>query len=699
MIRKFTTFFLFAFLVSATMYGQVVKITLEPFGVSPRDVAKSTTDIYTSTSTGLHNVGVGSMVYIKASITGKKFGSVVWSNTRFPAGTKSAVSKTADVKNDSTQVFSFRADKAGVYELTLTDGSYSSSIVINAAKYLGYTNTVVNGTDTKLNCNTCHSSYVAKWQGTGHATFFNRAMTATPGISGPADHYSKNCISCHTTGYDADTTAVNDGFDDLGFVYPSNINPKTLDTLLVKYPNAMLRANIQCESCHGPASGHLGNTQDSRMEASFSTDVCAYCHDSGTHHIFPEEWDASGHAVTVDESGPGRESCVRCHTGKGFAQYAEGVSTTDPYFDPSYTAITCAACHDPHDATNIHQLRKVEAELLAPNNTKLKVDESVAGTGALCFNCHQSRTEANAALNGTINLRFGPHHGPQGDMLMSNNMLELGGVKLAKSNHLGATGDACVKCHMFSGNSVVNNTVTQMGGHSFNMFNYKKDADGNFLLDENGARIIDQDNMAACAQCHGNTFGTTFADVKFFLNGEGDLDDNGVTEGLQTEVKGMIDKIYAKIQANEGTLTPSSKWNKTDLSAFWNAKTAEEDRSLGIHNPKYIVTGLLGAMKSLGIVTAVEEEQVVPAEYALFQNYPNPFNPTTNIRFALPKSSNVKVTIYDAIGKEVAVVMNNELNAGTHTISWNASGLASGIYLCRIEANDFVKVNKMLLLK
>jgi hypothetical protein len=279
-------------------------------------------------------------------------------------------------------------------------------------------------------------------------------------------------------------------------------------------------------------------------------------------------------------------------------------------------------------------------------------------------------------------------------------MLELGGVKLATSGHLGATGDACVKCHMFSGNAVTGSTVNQWGGHSFSMYNFKKDANDNFVLDADGNRIPDQDNMAACAQCHGYTFGTSFEDVKFFMNGTGDFDGNGVTEGLQVEVQGMITKIKDKVTANEGTGTPSSSWTKEDLSAYWNAQTAQEDKSMGIHNPKYIVTALLGAMKSLGIVTAVNDEvETIPNEYTLYQNYPNPFNPTTNIRFSLPQSGNVKVVIYDAIGKQVETLVNNELNAGTHTISWNASGLASGIYLCRIEAGSFVQVNKMLLLK
>jgi hypothetical protein len=484
----------------------------------------------------------------------------------------------------------------------------------------------------------------------------------------------------------------------------------------------MKRGNIQCESCHGPAGSHVGATTDSRIQKTYDAAVCAYCHDSGTHHIFPEQWDASIHAGVVDESGPGREACVQCHTGAGFAQYTAGVPTTDPYFDVSYSPITCAGCHDPHNATNKFQLRKVTAQILTYNSvdpkTAILKDVTNAGMGTMCINCHRSRTEANASLVASISSRFGPHYGPQGDMLLGNNMLELGGVALKKSNHYGFAPDLCVTCHMYRGNAVTGTTVNQWGGHSFSMSTFKKDANGNFLVGTDGRRITDQDNMQACAQCHGTTFGTSFKDVKFFYNGNGDHDNNGVVEGLQKEVKGMYTKIMDKLIATipgvakstsygyykeDGTFygfpVPATAWTKANLSAYWNAITANQDKSGGIHNPKYVITALKGAMASIGIPTSVKYEETIPSEYVVYQNYPNPFNPTTNIKFALPKSGHVKLTIYDALGREVETLINNELVSGTHTIEWTAKNMASGIYLYRIEADNFVKVNKMLLIK
>ncbi|MBV6478427.1 MAG: hypothetical protein HGGPFJEG_01182 [Ignavibacteria bacterium] len=88
-----------------------------------------------------------------------------------------------------------------------------------------------------------------------------------------------------------------------------------------------------------------------------------------------------------------------------------------------------------------------------------------------------------------------------------------------------------------------------------------------------------------------------------------------------------------------------------------------------------------------------------PDKYALNQNYPNPFNPTTNIKFAIPKKSFVRLLIYDLLGKEVATLVNEELNAGSYQADWNASGYPSGVYFYRIQEDDFVQTRSMVLVK
>jgi len=102
-----------------------------------------------------------------------------------------------------------------------------------------------------------------------------------------------------------------------------------------------------------------------------------------------------------------------------------------------------------------------------------------------------------------------------------------------------------------------------------------------------------------------------------------------------------------------------------------------------------------------GTVTAVKEpgNSLVPTQFELSQNYPNPFNPTTTIKFALPKASEVHLVVYDILGRIVTTLVNGNLNAGYHTINFNASNFASGVYFYSIKAGDFTSVKKLMLLK
>lgn len=102
-----------------------------------------------------------------------------------------------------------------------------------------------------------------------------------------------------------------------------------------------------------------------------------------------------------------------------------------------------------------------------------------------------------------------------------------------------------------------------------------------------------------------------------------------------------------------------------------------------------------------GIVVSNENEEVItsPEEFTLSQNYPNPFNPTTNINFTLPQATNVTLTVYNILGQQVTQLVNGRLTAGQHTVKFDASNLASGMYLYRIEAGTFTQNKKMMLIK
>ncbi len=101
----------------------------------------------------------------------------------------------------------------------------------------------------------------------------------------------------------------------------------------------------------------------------------------------------------------------------------------------------------------------------------------------------------------------------------------------------------------------------------------------------------------------------------------------------------------------------------------------------------------------INTVTGIENKSI-PYSFYVDQNYPNPFNPTTNIRFGLAKEENVNLVVYDILGRQVASLLNNQrLTAGSHTVEFNASKLASGAYFYRLQAGSNIVIKKMMLLK
>jgi hypothetical protein len=92
-------------------------------------------------------------------------------------------------------------------------------------------------------------------------------------------------------------------------------------------------------------------------------------------------------------------------------------------------------------------------------------------------------------------------------------------------------------------------------------------------------------------------------------------------------------------------------------------------------------------------------DAAVAQAFELEQNYPNPFNPATSIRYGMPHRSHVTLTVFNALGQQVAQLVNGDMEAGYHEVTFDGSGQSSGVYFYRLQAGDFTSTKKSLLLK
>jgi hypothetical protein len=419
----------------------------------------------------------------------------------------------------------FMADVEGEYVLTLEVTDANGNVgttewVVLATTYVG-SGYLEGPSSDESQCVDCHEEKVAAWMETGHADMFVRAIDGTL-----SDHYSANCITCHTTGFNNRPEAVNGGFDDLardaGWTFPEEMVDGNWDALVAENPELAGMANIQCESCHGPGYLHVweGTRRDRMINVGLDYGVCAQCHGEDPYHVFPQQWENSSHADKNAQAfwypiGENRTACVGCHSGAGYIDRVSGVPTDE--LRTNYQVITCAVCHDPHDASNPNQLRVFDSVLL-PDGTEV----ASAGPAATCMSCHNARTDPVASVEGAVESgSLGtPHHSTAAEQ-----MYALGGYTwgetLPTSGHSGAVDNMCIGCHMAptpgtdaDGNPLPgHNTV---GEHSFAV----KDADG-------------VENVAVCQQCH------DAVNTSFEFEARRDYDGDGVIESNQAEVEGL----------------------------------------------------------------------------------------------------------------------------------------------------------------
>jgi phosphatidylserine/phosphatidylglycerophosphate/cardiolipin synthase-like enzyme len=183
------------------------------------------------------------------------------------------------------------------------------------------------------------------------------------------------------------------------------------------------------------------------------------------------------------------------------------------------------------------------------------------------------------------------------------------------------------------------------------------------------------------------------------------LQSNGVDIRLKGFTTGLLHHKYAVVDAelqgqNPIVITGSHNWSSS-------AENSNDENTLIISDAQIANFYLqefaaryyeAGGIDSI-IVTSVEDENFVPAEYSLSQNYPNPFNPVTNINFSIPQRSNVELEVFNALGEKVSTLINEIKEAGSYKITFNAVNLTSGVYFYRIAAGYFAQTKKLILIK
>jgi hypothetical protein len=150
---------------------------------------------------------------------------------------------------------------------------------------------------------------------------------------------------------------------------------------------------------------------------------------------------------------------------------------------------------------------------------------------------------------------------------------------------------------------------------------------------------------------------------------------------------------YITIEPSNGTVQPGGS---TTIRVTLNAESIPEGTYTGQLN---ISTNGGNITIPIDFLVDVEKLSDLPAEYFLNQNYPNPFNPTTTIEFSIARTSMVKLKVYDIIGKEVLTLINENKRPGSYKFYFNADGLSSGVYIYRLETNEFIDSKKLIILK
>ena len=486
-----------------------------------------------------------------------------------------------------------------VYEQTKTPLFNPPPDSVNG--FLGYYDVSTQQTT----CGQCHSGKQKEWAATKHSHAWADLQAS--------GHANASCETCHTVNQNGNWVTAAAGF---------NLVPDSA------------YHDVQCESCHGPGADHVKSAESVKPLASIAADTgltngCGECH-SGSHDPFVEEWTASKHGYGgVFPAESGRDPCQNCHEGRralgvtlagedprpaGQQMAEQGVylEANDP---TALQPITCAVCHDPHDATNAGQLR---APIAGPDTTEL------------CYRCHHRETAPESGVSHP----YGPH-GAQGaiwadvDAGWTPPNWPYAGQKILPTHSTNDRG--CAACHVTPySNKGTDGTTRYYVGHSFAAIPCTDPTTGMPQPDSSCADTQRYFDGCAVSGCHGSADAARSAYEVLkgrmdYLTDQLWYDSNG--DGvLDTTDAGLLPKALAKaiaagnlnlINTYDTTLTPAEGaiWNAqlaaTDDRPFWFSFTVQGQNNgtkanrghmssgNGVHNPFLLEALLTETIKAM----------------------------------------------------------------------------------------------------
>lgn len=583
------------------------KIIVEP--VTPHRLeALGLTGVTNSVSNGLNVVAKETYVYLSAKNIGNT-DPIISATFTLPTKPGGSTATLQAVPGQPLWTM-LKPDVNGQYVVALNivtaSGTHDTTINIYSSNYMGVGD--FDGvTGSFPGCTSCHSSsswftpIYDNWKVSPHAQMFKTMVT-----SGPA-YYSTACMKCHTTGYDHNNAANNNGFDDvaltLGWTWYGPPHPTKWDSIKTGFPGLVKFATIGCENCHGAAGSHPGTLSGTNIKGNITqSDMllansgnCGQCHDEPWRHNRYAQWENSLHSEALWSSSFAQstgqnnnlQNCIRCHDGRGFVNFTKGQTTnTTGWTEAKHTMIGCASCHDPHGNGNEYSLRNTPAGSDTLGNGYSYT--GMGGKGNLCMNCHKARRD-NVTYTQTqvTSQHWGPHHSVQSDIFLGQNAAEFTSPYLSGS-HKFAVADACVTCHMVATVDTGNVNRDKVGQHSFRLYN----PDTGY------------EHTAACTPCHGpiNSWNDFIALT--------DYDGDGTVESIPNELDGLLQVIRILLPP---TGIDSVSWqmirDMNDLTvrkAYWNYQLIAFDGSKGMHNSKYSFDVLLKTKVALGQVIPVE---------------------------------------------------------------------------------------------